>query len=93
MSNTKYVLMFVVLSAAVLTGLTATGMSLGQTAFADDKNQKIDQENKCKIEIENEHGDDNRQNNNDNDLVCQNLAQNADRDASVNGNPFQTSQP
>ena len=85
--------MFVVLSAAVLTGLTATGMSLGQTAFADDKNQKIDQENKCKIEIENEHGDDNRQNNNDNDLVCQNLAQNADRDASVNGNPFQTSQP
>ena len=80
--------MFVVLSAAVLTGLTATGMSLGQTAFADDKNQKIDQENKCKIEIENEHGDDNRQNNNDNDLVCQNLAQNADRDASVSGNPF-----
>jgi len=34
MLNTKYVLMFAVLSAAVLTGLTATGMSLGQTAFA-----------------------------------------------------------
>jgi hypothetical protein len=58
MSNTKYVLMFVVLSAAVLTGLTAIGMSLGQTAFAnEDENQKIDQENNCKIEIENEHGD------------------------------------
>ena len=84
--------MFVVLSAAVLTGLTATGMSLGQTAFADDKNQKIDQENKCKIEIENEHGDDNRQNNNDNDLVCQNLAQNAEGDTSVSGDPFQNSQ-
>ena len=45
--------MFVVLSAAVLTGLTATGMSLGQTAFAAE-DQKIDQENKCKIEIEND---------------------------------------
>ena len=83
-------LMFVVLSAAVLTGLTATGMSLGQTAFAeeDDKNQKIDQENNCKIEIENEHGDDNQQNDNDNEVTCQNLAQNADEDASVDGNPF-----
>ena len=88
--------MFVVLSAAVLTGLTATGMSLGQTAFASenkyngdgDKNQKIDQENKCKIEISNEHGDDNRQNDNDNDVTCQNLAQNAKNDASVDGDPF-----
>jgi len=83
------VLMFVVLSAAVLTGLTATGMSLGQTAFAnEDENQKIDQENNCKIEIENEHGDNNQQNDNDNHLTCQNLAQNAKGDASVNGNPF-----
>ncbi len=86
--------MFVVLSAAVLTGLTATGMSLGQTAFASenkyngDKDQKIDQENKCKIEIENGHGDDNRQNDNDNEVTCQNLAQNAKGDASVDGNPF-----
>jgi hypothetical protein len=95
MLNTKYV-MFVVLSAAVLTGLTATGMSLGQTAFASernykgdgDKDQKIDQENKCKIEISNEHGDDNRQNDNDNEVTCQNLAQNAKNDASVDGNPF-----
>ena len=83
--------MFVVLSAAVLTGLTATGMSLGQTAFAAE-DQKIDQKNNCKIEIENEHGDDNRQNNNENDLVCQNLAQNAEGDTSVNGDPFQNSQ-
>jgi hypothetical protein len=90
MLNTKYV-MFVVLSAAVLTGLTATGMSLGQTAFASERNYKdqtIDQENKCKIEISNEHGDDNRQNDNDNDVTCQNLAQNAKNDASVDGNPF-----
>jgi hypothetical protein len=91
MLKTKYVLMFVVLSAGMLTGLTATGMSLGQTAFANedqDKNQKVDQENKCKIEISNEHGDDNRQNDNNNDLTCQNLAQNAKGDASVDGNPF-----
>jgi hypothetical protein len=82
--------MFAVLSAGMLTGLTATGMSLGQTAFADedhDKNQKIDQENNCKIEIENEQGD-NRQNDNDNEVTCQNLAQNAKNDASLDGNPF-----
>jgi hypothetical protein len=94
MLSTKYV-MFVVLSAAMLTGLTATGMSLGQKAFAEsenykssDKDQKIDQENHCKIVISNEHGDDNRQNDNDNELTCQNLAQNAKNDASVDGNPF-----
>jgi hypothetical protein len=89
MLNTKYV-MFVVLSAAVLTGLTATGMSLGQTAFAqvdEDKNQKIDQENKCKIEISNEHGDDNRQNDNDNEVTCQNSGQNGN-DVSIDGDPF-----
>ena len=81
--------MFVVLSAGMLTGLTATGMSLGQTAFAEDndKNQKIDQENNCKIEIENEHGDNNEQNNNDNEVTCQNSAQNG-YDTSINGNPF-----
>jgi hypothetical protein len=87
------VLMFAVLSAGMLTGLTATGMSLGQTAFAkeSDKDQKIDQENHCKIVISNEHGDDNRQNDNDNDLTCQNLAQNAKNDASVDGDPFSES--
>ena len=83
-------LMFAVLSAGMLTGLTATGMSLGQTAFANesDKDQTIDQENHCKIVILNEHGDDNRQNDNNNHLTCQNLAQNAKSDASVDGNPF-----
>ena len=81
--------MFVVLSAAVLTGLTATGMSLGQRAFAEDdeKNQKIDQENNCKVEISNEHGEDNEQNDNYNEVTCQNLAQNA-YDTSVDGDPF-----
>ena len=34
MSNTKNVLMLVVLSAGILTALTATGMSQAQTAFA-----------------------------------------------------------
>jgi hypothetical protein len=88
------VLMFVVLSAAVLTGLTATGMSLGQTAFAEDdeKKQTIDQENNCKIVISNDESDDNEQNDNDNEVNCQNLAQNADRDASVNGDPFSESE-
>jgi hypothetical protein len=87
------VLMFVVLSAAVLTGLTATGMSLGQTAFAHegkkyDKDQTIDQENNCKVVISNDESDDNEQNNNDNELTCQNLAQQAGHDASNTGNPF-----
>jgi hypothetical protein len=94
------VLMFVVLSAGMLTGLTATGMSLGQTAFANeregyDKDQKIDQENHCKNVIENEqHGDDNEQNDNDNEnnLICQNLAQNAKGDNDVSGDPFDSEQ-
>jgi hypothetical protein len=78
------VLMFAVLSAGMLTGLTATGMSLGQTAFAHegkkyDKDQTIDQENHCKLVI---------QNDNNNHLTCQNLAQNAKSDASIDGNPF-----
>jgi len=104
MLNTKYVLMFVVLSAGMLTGLTATGMSLGQTAFAEsenyksgdgDKYQKIDQENNCKNVIDNEQrGHDNEQNDNDNEnnLMCQNLAQNAKGDNDVSGDPFDTEQ-
>ena len=86
--------MFVVLSAGMLTGLTATGMSLGQTALAetdgDDKDQKIDQENHCKIVNSNDDGD-NSARDNDNDLTCQNLAQNAKNDASVDGDPFSES--
>jgi hypothetical protein len=78
MSNTKNVLMLVVLSAGILTALTGTGMSQAQTAFADkervcedndnnncnDQKQKIDQENKCKIVNENENKD--RSDHNDN---------------------------
>ena len=93
MLNTRNVLMLVVLSAGMLTGLTATGMSLGQTAFAsEDKNQKIDQENHCKVEIENKHGNHNEQNENENNLNCQNLAQNAKGDNDVSGDPFQGDQ-
>ncbi|HZO10933.1 MAG TPA: hypothetical protein VFB48_02335 [Nitrososphaeraceae archaeon] len=40
MLNTKYVLMFVVLSAGLLTALTATGMSQTQTAFAHEYKKK-----------------------------------------------------
>jgi hypothetical protein len=88
MLNTKYV-MFVVLSAAVLTGLTATGMSLGQTAFADDdKNQRIGQENNCKIENENKDSDNSRVSDITNNQYCQNLGQNSKDQASVDGDPF-----
>ena len=83
--------MFVVLSAGMLTGLTATGMSLGQTAFAngeEDKSQTIDQENNCKVKISNDESDDNEQNNNDNEVTCQNYLQNAGEDADNSGNPF-----
>ena len=82
-------MMFVVLSAAVLTGLTATGMSLGQTAFADDdKNQRIGQENNCKIENENKDSDNSRVSDITNNQYCQNLAQNSKDKASVDGDPF-----
>jgi hypothetical protein len=86
--------MFAVLSAGMLTGLTATGMSLGQTAFASenkyngDKDQKIDQENNCKVEISNDESDENEQNNNDNEVTCQNYAQQAGHDADNTGDPF-----
>ena len=40
MSNTKNVLMLVVLSAGLLTALTATGVSQGQTAFAHEYKKK-----------------------------------------------------
>jgi hypothetical protein len=90
MLNTKYVLMFAVLSAGMLTALTATGVSQAQTAFADDNDneQKINQENNCKIVNKNEHGDDSVRDN-DNDLTCQNLAQNPNKaGASISGDPF-----
>jgi maltose-binding protein MalE len=69
MLNTKYVLMFVVLSAGMLTALTGTGMLQAQTAFAssdeerlcennnnnncNEVKQKFEQENKCKVQNEN----------------------------------------
>jgi hypothetical protein len=82
MTNTKYVLMLVVLSGGMLTALTGTGMSQTQTAFADeeervcednnnrncnDQSQKLEQENKCKIENENENKD--RSDDNTNDIT------------------------
>ena len=71
--------MFVVLSTGMLTGLTATGMSQAQTAFADDQErvcennsdnncndvkQKLEQENNCKIV--NENSNERHSDNNDN---------------------------
>jgi maltose-binding protein MalE len=69
MLNTKYMIMFVVLSAGMLTALTGTGMLQAQTAFAsedeervcennsdnncNDVKQKFEQENKCKVQNEN----------------------------------------
>jgi maltose-binding protein MalE len=48
MSNTKNVLMLVVLSAGILTALTATGMSQTQTAFASYEHRKhYDKERLC----------------------------------------------
>jgi maltose-binding protein MalE len=113
MLNTKYVLMFVVLSAGMLTGLTATGMSQGQTAFANEENnkeryckdnynnncndvkQKLEQENKCKIQNENSnerHSDGNTNNINTGEqpqeVNCGNQAQNAGQDASAHDDAF-----
>ena len=74
--------MFAVLSIGILTALTATGMSQGQTAFASEKKerycadnnnnncndvkQKIYQENKCKIQ--NENSNERHSDNNDNHI-------------------------
>jgi hypothetical protein len=81
--------LFVILSAAILTGLTATTMFTTVPAFADKKKcedndnnncndthktQKIDQENKCKIE--NENKDHSSDNGNENRLACVNIGAN-----------------
>lgn len=91
--------MLVVLSAGLLTALTGTGTSMIAPVFAieddcedngDDScredNQKVHQENNCKIvnELENEDGSDSNSNTGDvgtGDIECWNFAQNADRDA------------
>ncbi len=87
--NTKNMLMFVVLSAGMLTALSATMMSQAVPVFADKKKcednknnncndkritQKIDVKNKCEIENENSHHS--KRNDNDNHLDCVNLAAN-----------------
>ena len=81
--------MFVVLSAGMLTGLTATMMAQAVPVFADKKKcedndnnncndthktQKIDEKNKCKIE--NENKDHSKKNDNENLLECSNFAAN-----------------
>jgi maltose-binding protein MalE len=114
MSNTRNVLMLVVLSAGLLTALTATGMSQTQTAFAheqrkhfdteryckdnnnnncNDVKQKLEQENKCKIQNENSnerHSDDNYNKiyTGDQELNCWNSAQNAGQDATAQDDAF-----
>jgi flagellar basal body L-ring protein FlgH len=89
MLKTKNVLMFVVLSAGMLTALTATMMSQAIPAFADKKKcedndnnncndshktQKIDQKNKCETENENNHHS--KRNDNSNEQFCENLGVN-----------------
>ena len=82
--NTKHVLMLVVLSAGMLTALTATATLQGQTAFADkkkcednsdnncnDQNQNMKQKNECKIENENkDHSDNNLNSAAPQTLIC-----------------------
>jgi hypothetical protein len=95
MFETKNVLMLVVLSAGLLTVITGTGISLPAPAFAIDddckkngddscteENQKVHQENNCKIENENENDEDSDSNSNggssNGDINCWNFAQNPD---------------
>lgn len=95
MLNTKNVLMLAVLSAGLLTVLTGSAVSQVQPAFADkdedkcedngdfncnEENQKVHQENNCKIvnEIKNDDGSDDNTNggNGNGDITCWNFAQN-----------------
>jgi len=95
MLNTKNVLMLVVLSAGLMTALTGTGASVLAPAFAiegdcedngDDscteENQRVHQENDCKIENEVENDDNSDNNsiggNSNGDITCSNFAQNPD---------------
>ncbi len=91
--------MFVVLSAGMLTALSATMMSQAIPVFADKKKcednhnnncndkhktQKIDQKNKCEIENENSHHS-KKNNNTPNDLFCLNAAANLNDVAIISG--------
>ena len=94
MLSTK-MLMLVVLSAGLMTALTGTSASVLAPAFAieddcedngDDscteENQRVHQENDCKIvnEAENDEGSDGNSNgdNTNGDITCSNFAQNPD---------------
>ena len=89
MLKTKNMLMFVVLSAGMLTALTATMMSQAVPVYADKKKcednknnncndshktQKIDQKNKCETENENSHHS--KKNDNANLQFCDNIGAN-----------------
>ena len=92
--------MFVALSAGMLAVLTGTGVSHVQQAFADEdecedngddscneRTQKTEQENKCKIVNENENddrSDDNTNGGNSNDLTCSNSIAGDDGDDGIN---------
>jgi len=93
-------LMFVVLSAGMLTALTATMISQAAPAYADtkdckdnnndncndDRSQYVQQENNCKIENENkDHSDNNDIAPGDQTLNCQNVG--AGRDNFGSNNP------
>ena len=87
---TRNVLIFVVLSAAMLTAFTTAATSLPAPVYANDekkcknnddnncndvhKTQKIKTKNEC--EIENTNKDHSSDNTNDNELICVNEAQN-----------------
>jgi hypothetical protein len=92
--------MFVVLSAGMLTALTATMISQAAPAYADtkdcednnnnncndDRSQYVQQENNCKIENENkDHSDNNDIAPGDQTLNCQNVG--AGRDNFGSNNP------
>jgi hypothetical protein len=92
--NTKTVMMLAVLSAGLLTALTGTGASMIAPAFAIDddcedngddscteENQRVHQENNCRIVNENENGDSSTNTYSDNgngNIDCRNFAQNPD---------------
>ena len=95
MLNTKNVLMLVILSTELLTAITGTGVSILAPIFAieddcekndndscQEENQKVHQENSCKIIDKSENVDksDNNAdtNNNSGDKTCWDFAQNPD---------------
>ena len=106
MIETKNVLMLVILSTGLLTAVAGTGVSMLTPAFAIDddceengdascqeENQKVHQENNCKIVNEGKNKDKSDENTNANsntgDIICWNFAQNPDGgDAIVDDDPL-----